>query len=48
MANTAGVTCKVTVRFSPTSVAATKAAALTVGGDPGDSVVVTLSGASNP
>jgi hypothetical protein len=43
----AAPTCKVTVRFAPTSTGA-KAGTLTVSGTPGDSVTVSLSGTGNP
>jgi hypothetical protein len=45
----AGSTCTVTVRFSPSSSSTTaKTASLTVGGTPGDSVTVNLTGTGNP
>jgi len=45
----AGSTCTVTVRFSPSSSSTTaKTASLTVGGTPGDSVTVNLTGVGNP
>jgi hypothetical protein len=41
---TGGATCKVTLRFSPTSAGAKNTANLVVSGSPGDSVTVRLTG----